>query len=47
VGALPGTIPGANSGTLLVMAFGGRDPETGRPFVASELAAGGMGAHPA
>ncbi|MGH7339568.1 MAG: hydantoinase B/oxoprolinase family protein, partial [Candidatus Rokuibacteriota bacterium] len=36
----------ANSGTLLVMAFGGRDPETGRPFVASELAAGGMGARP-
>jgi N-methylhydantoinase B/oxoprolinase/acetone carboxylase alpha subunit len=28
------------------MAFGGRDPETGRPFVASELAAGGMGARP-
>ena len=35
-----------SSGTLLVMAFGGRDPETGRPFVASELAAGGMGARP-
>src|SRR5262249_7457886 len=32
--------------TLLVMAFGGKDPETGRPFVASELAAGGMGARP-
>jgi N-methylhydantoinase B len=46
VGALPGTMPAANSGTLLVMAFGGRDPETGRPFVASELAAGGMGARP-
>jgi N-methylhydantoinase B len=28
------------------MAFGGRDPETDRPFVASELAAGGMGARP-
>jgi N-methylhydantoinase B/oxoprolinase/acetone carboxylase alpha subunit len=39
-------MPAANSGTLLVMAFGGRDPETGRPFVASELAAGGMGARP-
>jgi N-methylhydantoinase B len=37
-------MPAANSGTLLVMAFGGRDPDTGRPFVASELAAGGMGA---
>jgi N-methylhydantoinase B/oxoprolinase/acetone carboxylase alpha subunit len=39
-------MPAANSGTLLVMALGGRDPETGRPFVASELAAGGMGARP-
>ena len=46
VGALPGRMPAASSGTLLVMAFGGRDPETGRPFVASELAAGGMGARP-
>ena len=46
VGALPGRMPAANSGTLLVMAFGGRDPETGQPFVASELAAGGMGARP-
>jgi N-methylhydantoinase B len=46
VDALPGKMPAANSGTLLVMAFGGRDPETDRPFVASELAAGGMGARP-
>jgi N-methylhydantoinase B len=46
VRALPGRMPAANSGTLLVMAFGGLDPETGRPFVASELAAGGMGARP-
>jgi N-methylhydantoinase B len=46
VRALPGRMPAANSGTLLVMAFGGRDPETARPFVASELAAGGMGARP-
>jgi N-methylhydantoinase B len=46
VRALPRRMPAANSGTLLVMAFGGRDPETGRPFVASELAAGGMGARP-
>jgi N-methylhydantoinase B len=46
VGALPGKMPAASSGTLLVMAFGGRDPESGRPFVASELAAGGMGARP-
>src|SRR6202022_422614 len=28
------------------MAFGGPAPETGQPFVASELAAGGMGARP-
>jgi len=46
VRALPGRMPAANSGTLLVMAMGGRDAETGRPFVASELAAGGMGARP-
>jgi N-methylhydantoinase B len=46
VRARPGKMPAANSGTLLVMAFGGRDPETGGPFVASELAAGGMGARP-
>ncbi len=44
VRALPDRMPAASSGTLLVMAFGGRDPATGRPFVASELAAGGMGA---
>jgi N-methylhydantoinase B len=46
VKALPRRMPAANSGTLLVMAFGGTDPATGRPFVASELAAGGMGARP-
>jgi N-methylhydantoinase B len=46
VRAMPHRMPAANSGTLLVMAFGGKDPETGRPFVASELAAGGMGARP-
>jgi N-methylhydantoinase B len=44
--ALPGRMPAASSGTLLVMAFGGVDPATGRTFVASELAAGGMGARP-
>src|SRR5215510_5649226 len=46
VKALPDRMPAANSGTLLVMAFGGTDPEASRPFVASELAAGGMGARP-
>jgi N-methylhydantoinase B len=44
--ALPRRMPAASSGTLLVMAFGGTDPATGRSFVASELAAGGMGARP-
>jgi N-methylhydantoinase B len=46
VRARPEKMPAASSGTLLVMAFGGRDAETGRTFVASELAAGGMGARP-
>jgi N-methylhydantoinase B len=46
VRALPERMPAASSGTLLVMAFGGTDPASGRPFVASELAAGGMGARP-
>lgn len=45
--ALPGRIPAAASGQLLIMAFGGIDPETGRPFVTSELGAGGVGARPA
>jgi N-methylhydantoinase B len=44
--ALPDRMPAASSGTLLVMAFGGVEPETGRPFVASELAARGKGARP-
>ena len=46
VRAMPDRMPAANSGTLLVMAFGGQDPQTGSQFVASELAAGGMGARP-
>jgi len=46
VRALPQRMPAASSGTLLVMALGGRDPATGDTFVASELAAGGMGARP-
>src|SRR5207245_9243682 len=46
VRALPGKMPAPSSGTLLVMAFGGRDPETAQPFVASELAARGMRARP-
>ena len=46
VRALPQRMPAASSGTLLVMALGGTEPDTGQPFVASELAAGGMGARP-
>ena len=46
VKALPARIPAAGCGTLLSMALGGRDPRTGRAFVASELGAGGMGARP-
>jgi N-methylhydantoinase B len=46
VRAMPDRMPAASSGTLLVMAFGGHDPQTGGTFVASELAAGGMGARP-
>jgi N-methylhydantoinase B len=46
VRALPHRMPAASSGSLLVMAFGGHDPERDAPFVASELAAGGMGARP-
>ena len=44
--ALPGRLPAASSGQLLIIAFGGIDPETGRPFVTSELGAGGVGARP-
>ncbi len=46
VQALPQRLPAANSGQLLVMAIGGVDPLTGRPYVTSELGAGGMGARP-
>jgi N-methylhydantoinase B len=46
VQALPGRLPAASCGQLLVMNFGGTDPLTGRAFVTSELGAGGMGARP-
>ncbi|HEV8637280.1 MAG TPA: hydantoinase B/oxoprolinase family protein [Chloroflexota bacterium] len=46
VQALPGRLPAASCGQLLVMNFGGVDPLTGRAFVTSELGAGGMGARP-
>jgi N-methylhydantoinase B len=44
--ALPGKMPAAPSGQLLIMAFGGIDPRTGRSYVTSELGAGGVGARP-
>lgn len=46
VQAMPGTLPAASSGQMLVMNFGGIDPLTGRTYVTSELGAGGMGARP-
>lgn len=44
--AVPDRIPAASCGQLLVMNFGGLDPDTGLPYVTSELGAGGMGARP-
>jgi N-methylhydantoinase B len=44
--ALPGRLPAASSGELLVMALAGFDPATGARFITSELGAGGMGARP-
>ncbi len=46
VQAMPGKLPAASCGQLLVMSFGGTDPATGRAFVTSELLAGGMGGRP-
>jgi N-methylhydantoinase B len=46
VQAMPGQLPAASCGQLLVMNFGGLDPASGRPFVTSELGAGGMGGRP-
>ena len=40
---LPGRVPAASAGELLVLAFGGRHPD-GSPFVTGELIAGGSGA---
>jgi N-methylhydantoinase B len=44
--ALPGKLPAAPSGQLLIMAFGGIDPKTGESYVTSELGAGGVGGRP-
>jgi N-methylhydantoinase B len=44
--ALPGRLPAANSGELVVMSLSGLDPRTGQRFITSELGAGGMGARP-
>lgn len=46
VQALPGKLPAASSGQLLVASFGGIDPRTGESYVTSELGAGGVGARP-
>ena len=46
VQAVPHKLTAASSGQLLVMALGGTDPATGRPYVTSELGSGGMGARP-
>src|SRR5437867_3645359 len=46
VRALPHRMPAARSGTLLVLALGGRDPAPGPAFVARGLAAGGRRARP-
>src|SRR5919109_2643150 len=47
VQAMPGKLPAAPSGQLLVASFGGIDPRRGTPYVTSELGAGGVGARPA
>jgi N-methylhydantoinase B len=44
--ALPGQLPAANSGELVVMSLSGIDPRTDQRFITSELGAGGMGARP-
>jgi N-methylhydantoinase B/oxoprolinase/acetone carboxylase alpha subunit len=44
--AIPGRIPAASSGTMNNISFGGRHPETGRPFAYYETVGGGMGASP-
>jgi N-methylhydantoinase B len=46
VQALPGKLPAASSGQLLVASFGGIDSRNGTPYVTSELGSGGVGARP-
>jgi len=46
VQAMPGKLPAAPSGQLLVASFGGIDPRSGASYVTSELGAGGGGARP-
>jgi len=43
VQAMPGKLPAASSGQLLVASFGGIDPRSGASYVTSELGAGGPG----
>lgn len=44
--ALPQVIPAASQGTMNNLAFGGRDPRSGREFTYYETMAGGMGGRP-
>ena len=44
--ALPQVIPAASQGTMNNLAFGGRDPDTGKEFTYYETIAGGVGAGP-
>jgi N-methylhydantoinase B len=44
--ALPERIPAASNGHPLWAMFGGYHPETGHPYIATEIGTGGMGARP-
>lgn len=44
--ALPDRVPAASSGHPVILAMGGIDPATGRPYVTAEIGTGGMGARP-
>jgi N-methylhydantoinase B len=44
--ALPGRIPAASNGHPLWAMFGGLNPHTGCPFIATEIGTGGMGGRP-
>jgi N-methylhydantoinase B/oxoprolinase/acetone carboxylase alpha subunit len=44
--AMPGFIPAASNGHPLWAMFGGDNPATGKPFIATEIGTGGMGGRP-